>query len=140
MAPVAEWRPLSPIQDNWKTLAPVHKGYMSFLGALGTIFGFASTIALIVEHGGKFPRWPFTKDHWNPKPSSEKKKDKDKDKKDDDDVTEEDLVADELAQIAGGLKKRSLTDEDLELLEEALFHGSMNEIVKRDGILQTPSL
>src|SRR5271155_3456091 len=138
MAPVAEWRPLSPIQDNWKTLAPVHKGYMSILGALGTIFGFASTIALIVEHSGKFPRWPFTRERWNPKPSSEKKKDKDKDKEDE--VSEEDLVADELAEIAGGLKKRSLTDEDLELLEQALFHGSMNEIVKRDGILQTPSL
>jgi hypothetical protein len=108
---------------------------MSFLGALGTVFGFASTVALIVEHGGKLPKWPFTGEHWNPKPSSEKKKDKDKDE---DEVTEEDLVADELAEIAGGLKKRSLTDEDLELLEEALFHGSMAEIVKRDGILQAP--
>lgn len=131
MPPVAEWRPLSPIQDNWKNIAPAHKGYMSILGALGTIFGFASTIALIVEHSGKFPRWPFTRERWNPKPSSEKKKDKDKDKEDE--VSEEDLVADELAEIAGGLKKRSLTDEDLELLEQALLHDSMVEFVKRDS-------
>ena len=131
MPPVAEWRPLSPIQDNWKSIAPAHKGYMSILGALGTIFGFASTIALIVEHSGKLPRWPFTRERWNPKPSSEKKKDKDKDKEDE--VSEEDLVADELAEIAGGLK-RSLIDADLELLEHALFHdNSMAEFVKRDS-------
>jgi len=101
---------------------------MAFLGALGTVFGFASTIALIVEHGGKLPRWPFTREHWQPKPSSEKKKDKKEDE-----VTEEDLVADELAQMAGGLKKRSLTNEDLELLEEALFRRSLGDFVKRDG-------
>ena len=99
---------------------------MTFLGALGTIFGFASTIALIVAHDGKPPRWPFAKKYWNPKPTSEKKEE---DKKDD--ITEEDLVADELAQIAGALTKRSLTEEDLEWQDESLFHESL---FKRDGI------
>lgn len=86
---------------------------MNVLGGLGTIFGFASTIALIVSHNFKLPKWPFTMERWNPKPT-EVKEQEEKDKE----VSKETLIEDELALAAGGaMIKRSIglemdTDEE----------------------------
>jgi hypothetical protein len=127
MSPIpqpATIRPLGPIQDAWPKIGPIHKSYMGILGAVGTVMGFASSIALIVAHGGKLPKWPFTGDRWNPKPSSEKDKDEKKD-----DVTEEDILEDELAQLGGALAKRSFID-----IDEDLLHDFMAEILHRDSL------
>jgi hypothetical protein len=129
MAPVpspAVWNPIAPIQNNWGTIEPVLNGYTTILGGLGTIFAFGATLALIAEHKGKLPKWPFTAERWNPKPnidSSEKE------------VSEEDIVEDELAQVAGGLNKRNVNEDELEWFNDEIFEHSLVNLFKRDGML-----
>ena len=129
MAPVpdpAVWNPIAPIQNNWNKIEPWQKGYMAVLGGLGTIFAFASTIALIAEHRWRLPKWPFTAARWNPKPTVDKDKDE---------VTDEQIVDDELAEVVGALNKRNLNEEDeLEWFNEDLYHESLAHFVKRQGI------
>src|ERR1700734_3407615 len=104
--PVPEpFNPIAPIQNNWDKISPYNKGYLAILGGIGTVFGFATAISLIVEHQGKPPKWPFTRDRWNPKPTI------DGDKKEE--VSEEQIVDDELAEVVGVLDKRSLFEEDV---------------------------
>ena len=133
MAPVpdpAVWNPIAPIQNNWDKIEPWQKGYMAVLGGLGTLFAFGSTIALIVEHKGRLPKWPFTAERWNPKPTVDKDEDEKKDE-----VTEEQIVDDELAEVVGALNKRNLNNEDeLEWFNEDLFHESAEHFVKRQRI------
>jgi hypothetical protein len=130
MTPVpnpAVWNPIAPIQNNWGKIEPWQKGYMTVIGGLGTIFGLASTLALIVEHKGRLPKWPFTSERWNPKPTvdSEKKAE----------VSEEDIVEDELAEVAGALGKRSLLEDDeLDWANDDLRNDAVTSLVKRDGI------
>jgi len=100
MAPIPEPEPkfpnpLAPIQNNWDKIEPWHNAYMNILGSLGTIFAVGSVIALIAEHKWKLPKWPFTHDRWNPKPNV--------DDENPPEVTEEDLIEDELAEIAAGV-------------------------------------
>jgi hypothetical protein len=98
------WNPIAPVQDNWQKIEPWIKGYQTILGALGTIFAFGATIALIAEHKGQLPKWPFTAERWNPKPTAEKEKPAE--------VTDETIIEDELAQAAsGGVVKRSFNDD-----------------------------
>ena len=95
------WNPVSPVQNHWHKIEPWAKGYQSILSALGTIFAFGATIALIAEHKGQLPKWPFTAARWNPKPTVISKKPPE--------VSDEDILEDELAQVAaGGILKRSL--------------------------------
>jgi hypothetical protein len=114
--PVPEaWNPIAPIQKNWDKIEPFHKGYGEVLGGLGTLFGAAAAIALIVEHGG-LPKWPFTRARWNPKPKLGDEKDE---------VTEDQIVEDELAEIVGTLGKRSHGGEDLEWCNDNLLTQSI---------------
>ena len=140
MAPVpdpAVWNPVAPIQNNWDKIEPWQKGYMAVLGSLGTVFAFAHTLALIVEHKWRLPKWPFTAKTWNPKPTVDK--DKDKDEKNDE-VTKEQIVEDELTQAVGGLNKRNMNDEDeLIWFNEDLFHDSVGHFAKRQGIFHRKS-
>ena len=116
MAPVPDPSPnpkpinvLEPVQHNWDKIDPWLGRYNQVLGGLGTVFGFASAIALIASHGFKPPKWPFTSERWNPKPNVEK----DEEEKAEE-VTEEDLVEDELADVAAaGLAKRELHQREL---------------------------
>jgi hypothetical protein len=128
MAPVPElWNPFKGIQQQWAIHGPTELYYRLALGALSTIFGMAGVVGLVMSHGWKPPRWPFTKERWNPKPDVDDEEDEEA-KKEKDKITEDEILADELAQVAGGLAKReldfeTLLDEDLELLS------------KRDGII-----
>jgi hypothetical protein len=108
MVPTPEvWNPLRPIQDNWPKIEKVQGKYSSLLGGLGVLFGFVASLALIVEHNFKLPKWPFTKDRWFPKPTEVKEQEG----KETEEVTEEDLIEDELAEVAaGGLKKRGFEE------------------------------
>lgn len=138
MAPVpdpAVWNPIAPIQNNWDKIEPWQKGYMAVLGSLGTVFAFAHTLALIVEHKWRLPKWPFTSTRWNPKPTVEK----DKGEKNDE-VTEEQIVEDESTQVVSALNKRKMNDEDeLTWFNEDLFHDSVGHFVKRQGIFHCKS-
>ena len=117
MAPVpAVWNPIAPIQENWAKIEPWQKGYMEIIGAVSTVFGAAAAVALIVDHGGKFPKWPFTKERWNPKPTVDKEEDK---------VSEDQIVENELAEIVGGLGKRSLDEGELEWYDDTLFENDL---------------
>ena len=133
MTPVpdpAVWNPIAPIQNNWNKIEPWQKGYMAVLGGLGTIFAFANTLGLIASHKGRLPKWPFTAERWNPKPTVDKDNDELKDE-----VTEEQIVEDELSGVVGALNKRNLNDEDeLRWFNEDLFHESIGHFVKREGI------
>ena len=135
-APVPAFKPLKPLQDNWDTIKPWHDRYMGVLGALGTIFGFATAVALVVEHKFKPPKWPFTKERWNPKPTAEKKKEE----KEKEEVTEEQIMEDELAEVVGALGKREFLDDDLDwyhegdIVSETPYHLSKRDL---DGISPT---
>ena len=101
---------------------------MAVIGGLGTIFALASTFALIVEHKGRLPKWPFTSERWNPKPTVDSKKKAE--------VSEEDIVEDELAEVVGALGKRSfLEDDGLDWVNDDLRNDAVTTLVKRDGIL-----
>ena len=63
---------------------------MSMLSGLSTNYGFATVIALIASHNFNPPRWPFTREIWNPKPM-ELKQQMDRDKE----VTQEDIIESE---------------------------------------------
>jgi hypothetical protein len=131
MAPVASpavWNPIAPIQNNWGTIEPIIQGYTTILGGLGTIFALGATLALIAEHKGKLPKWPFTAERWNPKPTV------DSDKKQE--ISEDDIVEDELAQAAGTLNKRSLNEDDLEWFNDEILNHSFVNIFRRDGTLE----
>jgi hypothetical protein len=108
MAPTPEvWNPLRPIQDKWDKIEDVQGKYSALLGGIGIVFGFVASLALVVEHNFKLPKWPFTKERWFPKPTEVKEREG----KETEVVTEEDLIEDELAEVAGaagGLKKRYL--------------------------------
>lgn len=133
MAPTpAVWNPLSGVSDFY--VRNGLEGYNILLnavmGGLTTIMGFAGVVALVVEKGFKLPKWPFTKERWNPKP------DVDKDEKKDE-VTEDDILDDELAQVAGGLVKRDGLDEIVDKVknktEKAIEHGKSGfEEIKED--------
>jgi hypothetical protein len=127
MAPVpvpAPFNPIAPIQNNWDKISPWNSGYLAILGGIGTIFGFATAISLIVEHKGQPPKWPFTKERWNPKPTI------DGDKKEE--VTEEQIVDDEMAEVVGALGKRSFYDEELEWYDDDLFADAVSHLLKRE--------
>ena len=118
MAPVAEPEPvnlLHPVQDNWDKINPALNTYNKVLGGLGTVFSFAAAIALIVNHDFRFPKWPFTAERWNPKPDV----DKDAAEKADE-VTEEQIIEDELAEVAAGLAKRALQERPLRWVDDVL--------------------
>jgi hypothetical protein len=85
---------------------PVHGNYMNVIGALGSIFGFAGAVSLLVIRKFQLPKWPFTEENWDPKPTVEKTSEEKKKE-----VTEEELEEDELAIAAGGLGKRSVAVE-----------------------------
>jgi hypothetical protein len=85
---------------------PVHGNYTSVIGALGSIFGFAGAVSLLVIRKFQLPKWPFTEENWNPKPTVEKTAEE-KEKE----VTKEEIEEDELAIAAGGLGKRSVEME-----------------------------
>jgi len=96
---------------------------MSVLGGLSTIFGFASAIALIVSHDFRLPKWPFTRERWNPKPAEVKEKEK---AAEEDAIPEEQPIQDELVEAVRRLIKRSFNVErDIED-----FIGRLD---KRDG-------
>lgn len=124
--PVPEpWNPIAPIQNNWDKISPYNKGYLAILGGIGTVFGFAAAISLIVEHKGKPPKWPFTRDRWNPKPTIEGEKEE---------VTEEQLEEDELAEVVGVLDKRGLLENEvLEWYPSDFFHDTPH-LLKREGL------
>jgi hypothetical protein len=106
--------PIAPIQNNWGKIEPWVNGYQTFLGALGTVFAFAATIALIVEHKGKLPKWPFTAERWNPKPTAESGKKPE--------VSDEDIIEDELAVAASGAVKRFVPEDvNLELRKRGTY-------------------
>jgi hypothetical protein len=120
--PVPEiWNPIAPIQNNWAKIEPWQKGYLGIIGGVSTIFGAAAAIALIVDHGGKLPKWPFTSDRWNPKPTVDKKEDE---------VSDDQLVEDELAEVVGSLGKRSLDDEELEWFDNDVLNDAIAEYGK----------
>jgi hypothetical protein len=126
MAPVPApkpWNPLAPIQNNWDKIGPVHSAYGQILGGLGTIFGVAAAIAVIVEHGGKFPKWPFTRARWNPKPKVDGGEGE---------VTEDQIVEDELAEVVGAVGKRSLHENELQWFNDGLLQKSA-KLVARNG-------
>jgi hypothetical protein len=123
MAPVPDpeptpFHPLAVVKDNWDSISPVLHGYNTILGALGSVFAFASAIALIVQHGQP-PKWPFTKERWNPRPSI-------KEPNKTEEVTDEQLIEDELAEVAGAVRKRAL-------LVKWLDDGTRT-LEKREGI------
>lgn len=133
MAPVTSpvpnvFNPIAPIQNNWDKIEPWIKGYTSFIGSAGTVFGFAAAIALISEHGFKFPRWPFTAERWNPEPSFNNKNKKEE-------VTEEQIVEDELAEVVGALGRRSADENGLEWVNRELEEESNRDIFKHKGTM-----
>jgi hypothetical protein len=127
MAPVpvpAPFNPIAPIQNNWDKISPWNSGYLAILGGIGTIFGFATAISLIVDHKGQPPKWPFTRERWNPKPTI------DGDKKEE--VTEEQIEEDEMAEVVGALGKRSFYDDELEWYDDDLFADAVSHLSKRE--------
>jgi len=97
MAPTpAVWNPLAGVADWYVTYEPFAHVYTMVLGGLSTVMGFAGVVALVAEKGFKLPKWPFTKERWNPKPNVDNDEEMEE-------VTEEDILDDELAQVAGGL-------------------------------------
>ena len=97
MAPTpAGWNPISGVADWYVRIQGVDMIYSMVLGGLTTVMGFAGVVALLVEKGFKLPKWPFTKERWNPKPNVDNDEEMEE-------VTEEDILDDELAQVAGGL-------------------------------------
>lgn len=101
---------------------------MGVLGGLGTIFGFATAVALIVEHKFKPPKNPFKKERWNPKPTAEKKQEE----KEKEEVTEEQIMEDELAEVVGALGKREFMEDDLDWYGDG-FVSETSNLSKRDG-------
>ena len=105
--------PIGPIQDHWDTINPWLGRYNKVLGGLGTVFSFASAIALIASHKFQPPKWPFTSERWNPKPNvdgAEKEEE----------VTEEQIIEDELAEVAAGaavVGKRGVAEADLDWID-----------------------
>src|SRR5579862_1094678 len=123
MAPVPKPEPvnlLHPIQHNWDKISPTLSTYNQVLGGLGTIFSFASAIALIVSHDFRFPKWPFTQDRWYPKPDVDKTEAESKDE-----VTEEQIIEDELAEVAAGLAKRSVHARELKWVDRELVSDDL---------------
>jgi hypothetical protein len=100
---------------------------LEVIGDISTVFGAAAAIALIVDHGGKLPKWPFTGDRWNPKPTVDKKEDE---------VSEDQLVEDELAEVVGSLGKRSLDEKELEWFNDDVLNDAIEfgKLFKRDGM------
>ena len=85
---------------------------------------------MIAEHKARLPKWPFTAERWNPKPTVDKDEDEKKDE-----VTEEQIVDDELAEVVGALNRRNFNDdEELEWFNEELSHESVANVVKRQRI------
>jgi len=82
---------------------------MNILRGLSTIFSFVSAIALIASHGFRLPKWPFTQERWNPKPTELKAKAEKA--AEEDGGTEEQPVQDELAEAVGRLNKRCFNVE-----------------------------
>lgn len=111
-------------------MKPVHGNYMSVIGALGSIFGFAGAVSLLVIRKFQLPEWPFTEENWNPKPTVEKTPEE-KEKE----VTEEEIEEDELAIAAGGLGKRSVAMER-DWATEAGFY----QYLRKRGISKLPFL
>jgi hypothetical protein len=134
MAPVPDPSPepkpepvnlLHPVQHNWDKISPALRTYNEVIGGAGTIFAFASAIALIVSHKFRPPKWPFTPDRWNPKPDIAK----DEDEKEEE-VTEEQIVEDELAEVAAaGIAKRSPRARELKWIDEE------TSLAKRSSLL-----
>jgi hypothetical protein len=110
MTPIPkDLNPLSPIQRNWGEIKPVLDTYNEILSGMGTVFGFASAIALIAAHKFYPPKWPFTQGNWNPKPNVRGAQ-QEAEKPVEELVSEETIVEDELAEVAAGigtLKRRS---------------------------------
>jgi hypothetical protein len=127
MPPVASpgWNPIAPIQRNWDKIEPWHKGYMAIIGALGTIFTFGSAIALIVEHKGKLPKWPFTAERWNPKPTVDSNKTEE--------VSDEQIAEDELAEVVGVLGKRHLRSNNFAWFDEEALSQEVMNLIKRES-------
>jgi len=121
MSPTPDWNPklIKPIQDAWPKIEPVHKTYMNVLSGLTSIFGFASAIAMIAYHKFRPPKWPFTSENWNPKPTKQKKKEE-REKE----ITDKELGEDELAAAAGGIIKRSIAFES-DLGDDDAFYRSL---------------
>ena len=125
MAPLpAPWNPVAPIQNNWDKIAPIQKGYLEVIGGIGTIFAAVAAIAMIVDHDGKLPKWPFTKERWNPEQTVDGNKKAE--------VSEDEIIEDELAEIVGTLGKRSLYEDELEWFDQDLFE-EQPKFFKRDG-------
>jgi len=120
MSPTPDWNPklIKPIQDAWPKIEPVQKTYMNVLSGLTSIFGFASAIALIASHKFQPPKWPFTSEHWNPKPTAQKKKEE-REKE----ITDKELREDELAAAAGGIVKRTIAFERDSRDDDAFYHS-----------------
>jgi len=77
---------------------------MNNLGRLCTIYGFATSIALIVSHSFKLPSWPFGRKNWNPKRTElEQQEDKEVE------ATEENITKEDSTVAAGGVKRRYVT-------------------------------
>jgi len=81
---------------------------MNILRGLSTIFSFVSAIALIASHGFRLPKWPFTQERWNPKPTELKKEEK---AAEEEAGTEEQPVQDESAEAIRRLNKRCFNVE-----------------------------
>src|SRR6202021_720864 len=105
--PTTNLNPLSPLQNNWDKITPWVNGYNKILGGLGTIFGFASAIALIASHKFHPPKWPFKGSHWHPKPDILGSDDWRQQE-----IDEEIILEDELAEVAAGLRKRDIINLD----------------------------
>lgn len=127
MAPTpAVWNPLRGVSDFYVRHELEEISYTVLdcvMGGLTTIMGFAGVVALVVEKGFKLPKWPFTKERWNPKPNVDKEEKKDE-------VTEDDILDDELAQVAGGLRKRGVFNH----AKMEWRRGYLEKMHKRDGI------
>ena len=132
MAPLpGKFQPFKPIQDNWEAIKPWQDGYMNILNGLGTIFGFAAAVALVVSHKFRLPKWPFKKDRWNPKPTAEKKAEE----KAKEEVSEDQLMEDELAGVVGALGKREFLLDADDWLDEDIVSEPIAFLSKRDGML-----
>lgn len=62
------WNPLIPIQQNWGKSS---RGIIWLYLRPRNYFCLASTIALIVEQQGRFSKWSFTSNRWNPRPTDQ---------------------------------------------------------------------
>lgn len=132
MTPVpGKFQPLKPIQDNWESIKPWQDGYMNILSGLGTVFGFAAAVALVVSHKFKLPKWPFKKDRWNPKPTAEKKAEE----KAKEEVSDDQIMEDELAGVVGALGKREFLVDGEDWLAEDIVSEPIASLSKRAGML-----